>query len=290
MKRRILCRIVAVFMLVLPSVAFGQTSGPTVLYRTSMEVTGAPATFDVINLVLDFAPGTRTPMHSHGGNGIVTVLEGEVTHQPEGGEARRVIAGESFLETPGNPHIASNESKANARVAFTVLVPKGAEVTTVRGDPGPNPPPGPVVVYRTAFEAVSPAAKFDLVNLVLDFAPGAWTPMHSHGGHGMVTVLEGEVVHRPEHGEEQRVAAGKSFQESPGNAHSAGNMSGSKARVIFSVLLPKGAELTTVVAAPQQTVLPNAGSRPLGMTWLLFIASVGLLAVGWRVRRTRTHA
>src|SRR3712207_5790732 len=171
MRRRMLVTVViALFAVVLPSGAvLGQQvpPGPTVVYRTSMEVTGAPATFDVINLVLDFAPGARTPLHSHGGQGIVTVLEGEVMHRPEGGAERRVVAGESFVETPGHPHTASNESQAKARVAFTILLPKGAEVTTVHGDPGPNPPPGPAVVYRTSFEAANPAPTFDLVNLVL---------------------------------------------------------------------------------------------------------------------------
>ncbi len=193
MKRRILTTIVAVFTLVLPAaVALGQTPGPTPVYRTSMEVTGAPATFDVINLVLDFPPGAQTPLHTHGGHGIVTVLAGEVVHRPQGGEARRVVAGDSFIETPGNPHTATNESQTTARVAFTLLLPKGSAVTTVEGDPSPNPPPGPTMVYRTSFEATNPAPTFDLVNLVLDFAPGVWTPVHSHGGHGMVTVLEGE--------------------------------------------------------------------------------------------------
>src|SRR3712207_1297619 len=185
MKRRMVLTLVAVLALVLPAaVALGQAPpGPTQVYRTSMEVTGAPATFDLINLVLDFAPGARTPVHSHGGQGIVTVPEGEVIHRPEGGEARRVVAGDFFIETPGNPHTAGNESQANARVAFTLLLPKGAAVTMVEGEAGQNPPPGPTTVYRTSFEATNPGATFDLVNLVLDFAPGVWTSLHSHGGH-----------------------------------------------------------------------------------------------------------
>ena len=295
MKRRMLFSIVAVFTLVLPAaVARGQTPGPTLVYRTSMEVTGAPATFDLINLVVDFAPGARTPLHSHGGQGIVTVLEGEVIHRPEGGEERRVVAGESFLEIPGHSHTASNESQAKARVAFTAVLPKGAEVTTVHGDPDPNPPPGPVLVYRTSFEAANPSATFDLVNLVVDFAPGAWTPLHFHGGHGMVTVLEGEVVHRPHGGEERRVVAGESFLEIPGHAHAAGNVSGARSRVMFSVLLPKGAELTTVLPdnqpAPQPAELPNTGYHPRPLAWLVFSLGAGLLATGWLIRRKRIQA
>ena len=296
MQRRMLCTLVVLFNLVLPAaVALGQAPpGPTLVYRTQMEVTGAPPTFDVINLVLDFAPGAQTPLHTHGGQGIVTVLEGEVVHRPQGGEARRVVAGESFVETPGNPHTASNESQATARVAFTILLPKGGAVTTVEGDPSPNPPPGPTVVYRTQFEAANPAPTFDLVNLVLDFAPGAWTPVHSHGGQGMVTVLEGEVMHRPVGGEERRVVAGENFLESPGAPHAAGNVSGAKARVIFSVLLPKGAEVTTVLPetqpAPQPAELPNTGAHPLPLVWVVFGLGAGCLATGWLIRRKRIRA
>ncbi len=86
MKRRMVLTLVAVLTLVFPAaVALGQAPpGPTQVYRTSMEVTGAPATFDLINLVLDFAPGAQTPVHSHGGQGIVTVLERR-NHPPAGG-------------------------------------------------------------------------------------------------------------------------------------------------------------------------------------------------------------
>ena len=293
-SRMLVTAVVAVLaVLVSSGAALGQTAppGPTLVYRTSMEVTNAPAAFDVINLVLDFAPGAQTPVHTHGGHGIATVLEGEIVHRPQGGEARRLVAGESFLETPGNPHAAGNESQAKARMAFTVLLPKGAAVTTVAGDPSLEVPPGPTVVYRTSFEAANPAATFDLVNLVLDFAPGASTPLHSQGGQGMVTVLEGEVVHRPDGGAERRVVAGESFMETPGHAHTAGNTSGAKARILFTVLLPKGAELTTVVAAPapapQPVALPDTGERPVSTAhiWVALIAGSSLLVAGSRLRR-----
>lgn len=290
-RRTFVTALVALFALVLAlpgGVVLGQPAapGPTVVYRTTMEVTSPPAAFDTVNLVLDFAPGAWTPLHSHGGQGIVTVLDGEVTHRPEGGSEQKVRAGESFLETPGHPHAAGNTSQANARIVFSVLLPKGAQVTTVHGDQaGQTPPAGPQMVYRTMFEAASPPPQFDLVNLVLDFAPGSQTPLHSHGGQGMVTVLEGEVVHRPEGGSEQRVRAGESFMETPGHAHTASNTSQANARVLFTVLLPKGAELTTVLAATP-TAMPATGAGPAAtVTRLALLAATGLLIAGWLLRR-----
>ncbi len=68
---------------------------------------------------------------------------------------------------------------------------------------GQELPPGPQVVYRTTMEVGNPPTAFETINLVLDFAPGTWTPLHTHGGQGIVTVLEGELVHRPK-GDEER--------------------------------------------------------------------------------------
>lgn len=124
---------------VLPAgVAVGQqTPGPTIVHRTSMEVTGAPSSFDVVNLVLEFAPGAQTPLHVHGGQGFMTVLEGELVHRPQGEAEQRVRAGETFLDLPGHPHVAANLTQALARGVFTVVLPKGAALMTVQGSSQP---------------------------------------------------------------------------------------------------------------------------------------------------------
>jgi quercetin dioxygenase-like cupin family protein len=295
-----LATLIALFAFVIRAgTALGQDlpPGPQVVYRATMEVSNPPAVFDTVSLVLDFAPGASTPLHSHGGQGIVTVLEGELVHRPEGGEERRLRPGESFLETPGHPHIAANDSQANTRVAFTVLLPKGAQLTTVSGEQGGQDlPPGPQVVYRATMEVSNPPAAFDTINLVLDFAPGASTPLHSHGGQGIVTVLEGELVHRPEGGEERRLRPGESFPETPGHPHIAANDSGANARVLFTALLPKGAQLTTVQSTPQSlappAALPKTGEHPAASEhlWVAVLASAGLLAAGWLLRRKRRSA
>jgi LPXTG-motif cell wall-anchored protein len=153
--------------------------------------------------------------------------------------------------------------------------------------------PGPQVVYRTAMEVSNPPAAFETINLVLDFAPGASTPLHTHGGQGIVTVLEGELVHRPEGGEERRLRAGESFLETPGQAHIAGNDSQANTRVLFTALLPKGVQLTTVQQASQSAAppaaLPKTGDDDIASqgAWVAVLAAAGLLAAGWLLRRKR---
>jgi len=283
----------ALVLLAIPAPALAQAPpGPTLVYQTRMTVTSAPAAFDLAHLVLDFAPGSATPLHTHGGQGIVTVLAGEVTHRPEGGEERVVRAGESFEELPGRPHIAANTTDAPARVIFAVLLPPGASLTTGVGDVSEQAAPQPQLVSRTGLTASDPPAQFDVVNLVLDFAPGAWTPLHSHGGQGLVTVVEGEVTHRLEGGEERVVRAGESFEELPGRRHNAGNASGAPARVVFTIMLPPGAEVTTVSdttpGAGAPATLPNTGAEPAAnLSGWLTIGAAALALVGcWLRSRT----
>ncbi len=133
-----------------------------------------------------------------------------------------------------------------------------------------------------------------MINLVLDFAPGAWTPVHTHGGQGIVTVLEGELTHRPQGGAEQRLVPGESFIETPGHAHAAGNDTDANTRVLFTILLPKGAELTTVVQDTPTAPLPQAGtstSASLNVWLLVLVVGGGLITVsGWFLRHRAYHS
>ncbi|MEX2536265.1 MAG: cupin domain-containing protein [Trueperaceae bacterium] len=102
--------------------------GPTAVYRSAFDVTDPPPNFQVISIVLDFEPGAWTPMHTHGGLGMATVIEGTVTRESLGGERHSFGPGESWLET-GEVEAAGNDTDATARVVFTLMLPEGEEVT-----------------------------------------------------------------------------------------------------------------------------------------------------------------
>ena len=106
--------------------------------------------------------------------------------------------------------------------------------------------PAPSVVNKAAFPIVIQAGAYDLVNIILDFSPGAGFPKHFHGGHALVTVLSGEITLR-ERGGERIIKAGGNWTENPGDIHSAVNAGGTTARVAVSMLVPKGAEPTTII-------------------------------------------
>ena len=90
------------------------------------------------------------------------------------------------------------------------------------------------------------AGEFALVQLIVDFPAGTWTPAHTHGGMLLVTVTGGELTVRDEQGAEQTYKTGESFTETPGAFLEIGNAGESLTSVATVALLPTGEKLTTV--------------------------------------------
>jgi quercetin dioxygenase-like cupin family protein len=163
--------------------------------RSTLPGITMPGEFELINLILDFAPDAATPLHTHGGPGIVTVLDGEMV--------------------------------------FGVQGQLGAAQTG-------ELPPGPTTVHRATLPGLTMPGEFDVINLILDFAPGAATPAHTHGGPGIVTVLEGTLTFGVPGQPDQILGPGGVYADLPGTAHTAANKTALPARVSYAVLLPKG--------------------------------------------------
>jgi len=201
-------------------------------------------------LTLDFAPGDWTPLHSHGGLTLVRVLEGQMTRKAHG-----IVdvfgPGEGWAEEAGDIHAAGNDGDLPARVLVTFLLPTGAPLTTVEGTPSPSAPPGPTASSQSQRVAV-PGAQGgfnEVATTVLGFAPGAWTPEHSHGGLTLVDVLDGDMTVRK--GDQETVyRSGDLWVEQPGDIHAAGNTDGADARVAVTFLLRRGAPVTTLATTP----------------------------------------
>ncbi len=129
-------------------------------------------------------------------------------------------------------------------VIFVALFMVSAAIADEKA--GQSTQPGPV----TAFQAKRPinvrGGDFDLLTVILDFPPGAGLPAHVHGGQVLATVLSGELTLK-EQGTEKIMKTGESWTENPGDQHSVVNTGKSTTRVAVSILLPKGAEATTMV-------------------------------------------
>ena len=120
-------------------------------------------------------------------------------------------------------------------------------------------PPGPTSLQPLARAYVEnvPEGFEEAQVLTLDFAPGRWTPRHSHGGLTIVRVLEGEMTVRHDDVDDQLYPAGETWVEQPGDVHAAGNVGTELARVHVTFLLPKGAPLTTVAGTPSESAPPG---------------------------------
>src|SRR5712691_300348 len=144
------------------------------------------------------------------------------------------------------------------------------------------------IAAESRFSVMNPSAQVDLVQLVVDFEPGAWTSLHTHGGQAINLVLEGEITLR-HGGMDRRYKAGQSWTDSTSQVHAAGNTGSGKARLLTNFLLPKGAPQTTAVQDSQlePTIVYEARFPvPALPAETEIMQQVADLSSGWRTERT----
>jgi len=257
-----------------------EQAGPKASFQGTFPLTVEAGDYDLVYLVLDFAPGAGIPLHYHGGPALVVGMQGELTLRPLGGDAHMLMPGDVMNEKAKVQHTMTNLSTSNTRIMAVILLPKGEDVTTVI-DKSTNIP-GPTVAYQGTYPLPGVAAgDYDLVNLVLDFAPGAEIPLHYHGGPALVIGKNGVLTLRPDGGMEHTVASGMVANEKAGARHVMINTGSVDAGIFAGVLLPKGAELTTIVADSTPAGMPRTGD---GLTietfWLVLLSAFLVLAAG----------
>ena len=90
------------------------------LLREELSVPGR----EVIQVRVDFAPGAAFPPHSHPGEEIAYVVEGELEYRLEGRPPVTLKAGEALFIPAGMVHAAKNVGSLNAAELATYLVEK----------------------------------------------------------------------------------------------------------------------------------------------------------------------
>jgi quercetin dioxygenase-like cupin family protein len=257
--------------------------GPVSRFPTRFDVVDAPAHFDQLLLIVDFPAGTWTPAHTPGGYVYTTVIDGEISTRTVGmpeqdtctaGGGRLLYAGlnswiaaepqiapcpeatyragSTFVEKPGEYLQVGNASAATARVISTAMLPIGAPLSVdqegviVDAYTALSDGSGPTIVDQASIEVDRPAGAFELVQLVLDFDSGVWTPRHLHGGQELVILTAGGITLQRRGGTEV-FTAGESWVNTTGLVHSAGNNGTDFAQAVATFLLPAGRPLTTVM-------------------------------------------
>jgi len=98
----------------------------TVVGRGDVSVPGREA----VVARVEVSPGARTGRHTHPGDEVSYVAEGQLELLVDGQTARVVKAGESFVIPAGTVHEAHNTSDAPVRLIGVYVVEKGKPLAT----------------------------------------------------------------------------------------------------------------------------------------------------------------
>jgi quercetin dioxygenase-like cupin family protein len=99
----------------------------TDLQRHDLSVPGR----EVIQVLVEFAPGVVAPKHSHPGEEIVYVVEGLLEYALEGRPPVTLKAGDVLFIPAGMPHAVTNVGSGNAAELATYIVEKGKPLLTL---------------------------------------------------------------------------------------------------------------------------------------------------------------
>ena len=218
--------------------------GPVTKYRNVLQGQTATAPIDLIQSIIDFAPGAASVVHTHKSSNLATVLQGQITVKMPSGD-KQASAGNALVEPLNQSVQAFNLGSAEAMVVAAFPVLHGTKPTAqVAGQPAPATPNK--TLYSYTLDSLTLTGGYSVIQQVLDFAPGAQTLKHRHGGPGVVTVIKGQVTLNVD-GTEKTYGVGDSFSEMPGQTLQAFNRGSTELIVVATFLLPDGAQLTTNV-------------------------------------------
>ena len=238
---------------------------PTQRLVSAFPVSAAPAQYELVQQVLDFAPGAATRLHHHGGRAFVTVLEGQVARR-EGDFEAVFSRGQTFIEEAGKFHTVSNNGNVRARVFASFLISPG-QPQTINHPSSPAPALLPTVAFLGRTKLGTQPSEFTLLQVVLDFGPGGYLPWHNHGGPGLIMVIEGELAFRTDSGELRR-RPGETFRDV--EPHDMRNVVSGASASVATFLLERGQPgttfLDTVAAQPATSIrAPATGDAGLAM-------------------------
>lgn len=97
------------------------------LQRHDLSITGR----EVVQTIVELAPGTAAPRHTHPGEEIIYVLEGTWEYTVDGKPPVTLKAGDVLFIAAGTIHSARNVGTARGRELATYIVEKGKPLFSV---------------------------------------------------------------------------------------------------------------------------------------------------------------
>lgn len=218
----------------------------------SMNYTDRTRQYDLMQTLLELAPGAAVPSHKINGRALITVLQGEVTKVEESGEATTFRTGQTYPESDADHFDADvNNGSVPARLLVTFLISPGAEPLVFNpNEPATRPGPTFLAVARTTVGNIP--GQFTLTHGTFEVPPGWVGPLHTHDGWSLVTHLSGNVRNVVD-----GVVQSVSFAHGPNSHHEAANVSGQTATAMFASVGPTG-------APPSRPVATGPAANPAG--------------------------
>ena len=256
--------VTALLMLAIAAVPTGQARGADpirVPVESKFPVTGASSgQYDLVQAVVDLAPGASTPVHMHGGPEYVTVLEGQITVR-RGGAETVYSAGQTFVMPQETFMSYSNKGSVKAQFLASFLLSPGA--TFQINDPNSPPPSlGPKSVSSRTTTTSLPA-KFDLVQQIWDWDPGANSGLHVMNHPHLFTMIEGENTIRYQDGGVQKYTAGQQAVMTVGRAGTMENSGTTNNRFAITWLVGSSSPLFSPVTTAGAITPPSTGDGGL---------------------------
>jgi quercetin dioxygenase-like cupin family protein len=127
-RKRMALGAVGVLLAASAAALFAQASGltRTMVGKADVSVPGREAVVARVEL----ASGAKAGRHTHPGDEISYVTDGELTLLVDGQPPRKVKAGESFVVPAGLVHDAQNEAAMPAKLVGVYVVEKGKPLAT----------------------------------------------------------------------------------------------------------------------------------------------------------------
>ncbi len=117
-----------VLLTILSASSPAQQSIATALFQTDLpDIEGREA----IMVEVEYPPGVASSSHRHNAHTFVYVLEGTVEMQVAGGELQRLVAGQTFYESPDDIHFVSRNASdtESAKILVVIIKQEGAPTT-----------------------------------------------------------------------------------------------------------------------------------------------------------------
>jgi quercetin dioxygenase-like cupin family protein len=125
--------IAGVVLVGLAGVVLAQNSGVTRTIITKADV--SVPNREAVEARVEIAPGSVVAWHTHPGDEVSYITDGELTLVVAGQSARKVVAGEGFVVPAGTVHSAKNEGNSVTKLVTVYIVEKGKPLVS----PAPAP-------------------------------------------------------------------------------------------------------------------------------------------------------